>query len=457
MWAPLGLDYRFTKVNIVTLLRQHWGIKPIWGIPLSIELSFIPSFVVWSFIISRMAGVTGLWLGFGKGLFVTLVLFASVWMHEVCRALAGRAYGLTVQSIVFKGLGSKTFFESGYQRPLQLLEVSLAGSLFNLFLYVMLSGLAKVPFNLGESLLTLVEATKVINITIGLFYLIPGVPLDGAKVFSALLWGKTGKVPQDNPWLLQLGYVASAIAIAVGLYYMSQHAILGCVLLYLGLWTCIAHPQTVLPDWGSFTAQGYRKSQSSRRRSTSKRRSKLSPKEIPQLPQIPDFEAQFLACADANDRFTQGMHYVENQKFQAAIMIFTQVVQANSACGEAFHNRGNAYLKVEDYPNALEDFKEALRCGLHHSETYLGQGLAYIGTGDRQGGIMAYSEAIRIDENSLRAYLNRGNAYAAMAQYPQAIADYRRTQQCFVEPREQEIFELVQQALTQIEGDEAQV
>jgi Zn-dependent protease len=270
IWASLGLDYRFTQVNIVTFLRQHWGIKPIWGIPLSIELSYILSFVVWSCILSRMAGATGLWLGFGKGLLVALVLFVSAWMHEVCRAFAGRAYGLTVESIILKGWGSKTFFERGYQRPLQLLEVSLAGSLFNLFLFVMLSSLAKVPFNLGEALLTLVEATKVINVTIGLFYLIPGVPLDGAKILNALLWKKSAKVPQDNPVLLQLGYVASAIAIAVGLYYMSQHAILGCVLLYLGLWTCIAHPQTVLPKWESFTAQGYRKSQSSRRRSTSK-------------------------------------------------------------------------------------------------------------------------------------------------------------------------------------------
>jgi tetratricopeptide (TPR) repeat protein len=457
MWASLGLDCRFTKVNIVTLLRQHWGIKSIWGIPLSIEFSFIPSFMVWSFVLSHMAGVTGLWLGFGKGLLVTLLLFASVWMHEVCRAIAGRAYGMTVRSITLNGWGSKTSFERGYQRPLQLLEVSLAGSLLNLFLFVMLSGLAKVPFNLGESLLTFVEAIKVINVTIGLFYLIPGFPLDGEQFISALLWKKSGKVPQDNPFLLQLGYIASAIAIAVGLYYMSQHAILGCVLLYLGLWTCIAHPKTVLPEFGSFTGQGYRKSQSSRHQSTSKRRSKLSSRNIPQLPQIPDFEAQFLACTDANERFAQGMHYVENQKFQAAIMIFSQVVQANPFCAEGFHNRGNAYLKVGNYSNALADFKDALRCEPHHSETYLGQGLAYAGMGDRQGAIMAYSEAIRIDENSLRAYLNRGNTYASMAQYQQAIADYQRTQQCSVEPWEQEAFKQVQQALTQIEEDTAQV
>jgi hypothetical protein len=49
------------------------------------------------------------------------------------------------------------------------------------------------------------------------------------------------------------------------------------------------------------------------------------------------------------------MHYVENQKFQAAIMIFSEVIQAHPVCGEGFHNRGNAYLKVGDYTNALED------------------------------------------------------------------------------------------------------
>jgi tetratricopeptide (TPR) repeat protein len=433
----------------VTLLRQHWGIKPIWGIPLSIELLFIPSLLVWSLLFSRMAGVNGLWLGFGQGVLVALMLFASVWMHEFCRAIAGRAYGMTVKSITIKGLGSTTFFQKDYQSPLQLLEVSLAGSLFNLALYVMLSGLAKAQFNLGESLLTFVEAMKVINVTIGLFYLIPGLPLDGAQTLNALRWMKSGKLPQTHQWLMRVGYFASAIAIGVGLYYMGQHAILGGVLLYLGLWTCITHPQTVLPELGDFT--GHRKSQSSRRGSTSKQnlrqRSKSSAREVPQLPQFPDFEAQFLPCTEVNDRFSQGMHYVENQKFQAAIMIFSQVIQANSTCAEGYHNRGNAFLRVGEYSNALENFKSALRRGLHHSETYLGQGLAYVGSGDRQGGIMAYSEALRIDPNCLRAYLNRGNAYASMGQYKKAITDYQCAEQCSAQPWEQESLEQVRQAL----------
>jgi hypothetical protein len=36
-------------------------------------------------------------------------------------------------------------------------------------------------------------------------------------------------------------------------------------------------------------------------------------------------------------------------------MIFSEVIQAHPVCGEGFHNRGNAYLKVGDYTNALED------------------------------------------------------------------------------------------------------
>ncbi len=434
----------------MTLLRQHWGIKPIWGIPLSIELSFIPSLILWSLLFSRMAGDKGLWLGFGMGAFVALALFASVLMHEMGRAIVGRGYGMTVKSIILSGSGCKTFFQQDHQRPLQLLEVSLAGSLFNLHLFVLLRILDFAHVSFGEPLATLVEAVKVINIALGLFYLIPGLPLDGAQVLNALIWKKSGKVPQANLWLMRAGYASSAIAIAVGLYYLSQHAILGGVLLYMGVWTCLSHPQTVLPEFGGVSGAS---NPPARQKRTSKQRAKSSPRDLPPLPNFANVDAQFLPCADANERFSQGMHYIENQKYQAAITIFSQVLQANRGCAEGFHNRGNAYLKVGDFTNALEDFKTAIRRGLHHSETYLGQGLAYIGTGDHQGGIMAYSEAIRINAHSLRAYLNRGNAYASMAQYEKAISDYQCAEQCSVEPWEQEFLEQVQQALSRLNYD----
>lgn len=439
----------------MTLLRQHWGIKPIWGIPLSIELSFIPSLILWSLLFSRTAGDQGLWLGFGMGTLVALSLFASALMHEVGRGMIGRSYGMTLKSIILSGSGCKTFFQKDYQRPLQQLEVSLAGSLFNLHLFVLLRVLDFVHVSFGEPLATLVEAVKVINIALGLFYLIPGLPLDGAQVLNALVWKRSGKVPQTNLWLMRAGYASSAIAIAVGLYYLSQHAILGGVLLYMGVWTCLSHPQTVLPEFGGMSGASR---PPARQKRTSKQRTKSSPRDFPQLPSFPNFDAQFLPCADANERFSQGIHYIENQKYQAAITIFSQVLQSNRFCGEGFHNRGNAYLKVGDFTNALEDFKTAIRRGLHHSETYLGQGLAYIGTGDHQGGIMAYSEAIRINAHSLRAYVNRGNAYALMAQYEKAIADYQSAEKCCaekcsVEPWEHDCLEQVQQALARLNYD----
>lgn len=434
----------------MTLLRQHWGIKPIWGIPLSIELSFIPSLILWSLLFSRTAGDRGLWLGFGMGTLVALSLFASVLMHEVGRGIVGRGYGMTVKSIILSGSGCKTFFQKDYQRPLQLLEVSLAGSLFNLHLFVLLRILDFVHVSFGEPFATWVEAVKVINIALGLFYLIPGLPLDGAQVLNALVWKKSGKVPHTNLWLMRAGYASSALAIAVGLYYLSQHAILGGVLLYIGVWTCLSHPQTVLPEFGGVSGAS---NPVARQKRTSKQRAKSSPRDLPQLPNFPDFDAQFLPCPDANERFSQGMHYIENQKYQAAITIFSQVLESNRFCAEGFHNRGNAYLKVGDFTNALEDFKTAIRRGLHHSETYLGQGLAYVGTGDRQGGIMAYSEAILINDHSLRAYLNRGNAYALMAQYEKAIADYQCAEKCSVEPWEHEFLEQVQQGLSRLNYD----
>ncbi len=436
------------------LLRQNWGIKP-WGIPLSIELSCLPVLLVWSLVFSQLSGVSSLRLGWGMGFLTALLLLVSVLLHEVGRAIAGRAYAMTVQSIVFRGFGSTTTFQQNYQRPLQLLEVSLAGSLVNLSIFVLLSGLASLRFNLGESLLTLVDAIKVINATLGLFHFIPGLPLDGARALRALLWGKSGKLPPSYPWLAQVGYAASAIAIAVGLYYIGQHKLFGGVLLYLGLWACITHPQTVLLRRGKVT--NLRADSPVLPKEPASSATKRSPqprlRSIPSFPKLANLDAKFLDCATPSERFTQGMHYVENAKFQAAATIFDQAIQADKDCAEAYHNRGNAYLKVRDSQSALEDFKSALRHGLHHSETYLGQGIAYAGTNDLQGAIMAYSEALRLDPDCLSAYLNRANAYAEMGQHQKAIADYRLAEKCPAHLCEQEHLEKVRQFLNLLQQD----
>lgn len=392
------------------------------------------------------------------GFLAALLLLVSVLLHELGRAFAGRAYAMTVESIAVRGFETTTSFQENYQRPLQLLEVSLAGSLVNLSIFVLLSGLASLRFNLGESLLTLVEAIKVINVTLGLFHFIPGLPLDGARALRALLWGKSGKLPPAHQWLAQVGYVASAIAIAAGLYYISQHKLLGGVLLYLGLWACITHPQTVLPSLSSIANAPKSKIKPSllpkdAASLAAKRSQQPRPNAIPSLPKLTNLDANFLHCAAPSERFTQGMHYVENAKFQAAVTIFDQVIQADSGCAEAYHNRGNAYLKVQDSHSALEDFKTALRLGIHQRETYLGQGIAYAGSGDLQGAIMAYAEALRLDPDCLRAYLNRANAYAAMGQSQKAIADYRHAENCPIHPSEQEHLEQVRQFLTLLQND----
>lgn len=393
------------------------------------------------------------------GFLAALLLLVSVLLHELGRVLAGRAYAMTVESIVVCGFGTTTSFQENYHRPIQLLEVSLAGALVNLSIFVLLSGLASLRFNLGESLLTLVEAIKVINVTIGLFHFIPGLPLDGARAFRALLWGKSGKLPPAYPWLAQVGYAASAIAIAAGLYYISQHKLLGGVLLYLGLWACITHPQTVLPSLSSIAnAPKSRKKPSLLPKDAASLAAKRSqqqprPNSIPSLPKLANLDANFLNCAAPSERFTQGMHYVENAKFQAAVTIFDQVIQADPGCAEAYHNRGNAYLKVQDSPSALEDFKTALRLGIHQRETYLGQGIAYAGSGDLQGAIMAYAEALRLDPDCLRAYLNRANAYGAMGQSQKAIADYRKAENCPAYPSEQKHLEQIRQFLNLLQNN----
>lgn len=145
-------------------------------IPIRLHSSFLllgAGLVAWKVVSAgpaAAAAAVGLW---------TLV-FASVLLHELGHALAGRLFGIHTRDITLYPFGGVARMEMGQLRPLPEVVVSLAGPAVNVALASLALGLLALGLPLGQDLL-------LINLGLGLFNLLPAYPMDGGRVLRALL------------------------------------------------------------------------------------------------------------------------------------------------------------------------------------------------------------------------------------------------------------------------------
>jgi Zn-dependent protease/CBS domain-containing protein len=120
-----------------------------------------------------------------------LLLFASVLIHELSHSVVARGYGLPVRRILLYPLGGLSEIEREPQTPGREFLVSAAGPAISLVLAGVGYGLMRVfPAGIAG---TLAFQFRWANLVVGVFNLLPGLPLDGGRMLRAVIWKLTGR------------------------------------------------------------------------------------------------------------------------------------------------------------------------------------------------------------------------------------------------------------------------
>ncbi|WP_454043729.1 site-2 protease family protein [Cellulosimicrobium sp. Marseille-Q8652] len=140
-----------------------------------------------------------------------LLLFGSVFLHEVAHALVARARGQHVTELAVTLWGGHTAYSGTSARPLDGFLISVVGPLTNLALAVVfwLSFQAMDVFSVPALLL---YAGAFSNAFVGFFNLLPGLPLDGGQILEAAVWAATGSRTRGT---VAAGWVGRAVAVGV--------------------------------------------------------------------------------------------------------------------------------------------------------------------------------------------------------------------------------------------------
>ncbi len=149
------------------------------------------------------------------GLVTGLLVFASVLAHELGHSWVAISQGINVRSISLFLFGGVASLEKESETPADAFWVAIAGPAVSFLLFGVLTlfnGLVILPAPLAA----IVTVLATVNLTLGAFNLIPGLPLDGGNILKAIVWQVTGNPYQGVKFASWVGQAFGYLAIASG-------------------------------------------------------------------------------------------------------------------------------------------------------------------------------------------------------------------------------------------------
>src|SRR6266566_4585373 len=199
--------------------RPGLKIGRILGIPIYLHASWVIIFFLITFSLAMQFtqehprwSATQHWT---VGIVTSLLFFASVLFHELAHSVVAQYYKIQVVSITLFIFGGVARIGREPSKAIQEFNIAVAGPLASFFLYGVFYGLTRI-FPYSEMLGALAAWLAFINVRLASFNLIPGFPLDGGRIFRAIVWApqKTTSArlewpePAASSWPMELSSTA---------------------------------------------------------------------------------------------------------------------------------------------------------------------------------------------------------------------------------------------------------
>jgi Zn-dependent protease/CBS domain-containing protein len=147
-----------------------------------------------------------------------LLFFGSILLHELGHSLVAMARGIPVRSITLFIFGGVAELEKDSESARDEFWIAIAGPLVSLGLAAAFFVLGGLLTDLWEPLAVTLGWLAVINLALAVFNMVPGFPLDGGRVFRAIVWGVTGDADKGMRYAVVGGRLTAYGLFALGIW-----------------------------------------------------------------------------------------------------------------------------------------------------------------------------------------------------------------------------------------------
>jgi Zn-dependent protease/predicted transcriptional regulator len=218
-------------------------IGRIYGIPIFLHSTwfFIFGLIAFSFVSEYEAlhlniPTSRLW---GLGLMTSVLFFGSLVFHEMAHSVVAKHYKIPVVSITLFVFGGIARISRDPSRAIEEFNIAVAGPVSS---FLLAGGFWMVYRAAGSNAVLQVLAGSLswINLRLALFNLLPGFPLDGGRIFRAIVWGVTKdfsratRIASRSGQVVACGLIAYGVVSAVNGYKGSGDMIQGMWFVFIG-------------------------------------------------------------------------------------------------------------------------------------------------------------------------------------------------------------------------------
>ncbi|MDE1932919.1 site-2 protease family protein [Bradyrhizobium sp.] len=206
------------------MTRHNIPLGRIFGIQIGLDYSWFVIFALltWMLATSYFPAEFKNWsasLYWLTGAATAIMLFVSVLLHELGHSVIALHYKIPVRSITLFLFGGVAQIEKEPPSPKVEFFVAIGGPLVSLALAVLFYAV-QPAVSAAAPLLGLAKYLAYINMALVLFNLIPGYPLDGGRVFRAIIWAVTGSMRRATSIAANVGRFFALLLIFVGIVQM---------------------------------------------------------------------------------------------------------------------------------------------------------------------------------------------------------------------------------------------
>jgi len=191
------------------------SIGKIFGIPLRLHYTWFIIFVLVTASLVLYFPIQGFYPLEQRiilGILTSALFFVSIIIHELAHSILAIRNGIPVKEITLFAFGGVSQITKEATQPKTELLIAVVGPLASL-------GMASVFYGLHllvhGPLAAFMWWLATINVILALFNLIPGFPLDGGRVFRAIIWRRTNNYQRATSIATKVGQ-GVALLFAIG-------------------------------------------------------------------------------------------------------------------------------------------------------------------------------------------------------------------------------------------------